>query len=99
MYLSLTRERAVEVTLIVPGVNGSDTTDIHTDYRSLAPRFGFAYTAHPNTVIRGGFGLVFFRDNTGPSVPFADLHPHQQHAASAASGLAVDLLSGRSSVV
>jgi hypothetical protein len=59
--------------IIVPGVNGgSDTAGINTDYRSIAPRFGFAYTPRSNTVVRGGFGLVFFRDNTGPSVPFAD---------------------------
>ena len=61
------------LSLIVPGVNGgSNTAGVKTDYHSLAPRFGFAYTAHPGTVVRGGFGLVFFRDNTGPSVPFAD---------------------------
>ncbi len=61
------------LSIIVPGVNGgSSTAGIETDYHSLAPRFGFAYTAHPGTVVRGGFGLVFFRDNTGPSVPFAD---------------------------
>jgi len=61
------------LSLIVPGINGgSDTAGINTDYRSLAPRLGFAWTAHTNTVLRGGVGLVYFRDNTGPSVPFAD---------------------------
>ncbi len=61
------------LSLIIPGVNGgSDSAGIRTDYHSLAPRFGFAYTAHPGTVVRGGFSLVFFRDNTGPSLPFAD---------------------------
>jgi len=61
------------LSLIIPGVNGgSDTAGINTDYRSLAPRFGFAYTPRVNTVVRGGFGLVFFRDNTGPSGPFAN---------------------------
>jgi len=61
------------LSLIIPGVNGgSDTAGINTDYHSLAPRFGFAWSVHPGTVVRGGFGLVFFRDNTGPSVPFAD---------------------------
>lgn len=61
------------LSLVIPGVNGgSDTAGINTDYHSLAPRFGFSYTPLPKTVVRGGFGLVFFRDNTGPSVPFAD---------------------------
>jgi hypothetical protein len=61
------------LSLIIPGVNGgSDTAGINTDYRSLAPRFGFAYTPRLNTVVRGGFGLVFFRDNTGPSLPFGN---------------------------
>ncbi len=59
--------------LIVPGVNGgSNTAGVQTDYKSIAPRFGFAANLRPGTVIRGGYGLVFFRDNTGPSVPFAN---------------------------
>jgi hypothetical protein len=45
---------------------------VQTDYKSFAPRFGFAANVRPGTVIRGGYGLVFFRDNTGPSVPFAN---------------------------
>ena len=59
--------------LIVPGINGgSDTAGVQTDYKSVAPRFGFAANVRPGAVIRGGYGLVFFRDNTGPSVPFAN---------------------------
>jgi hypothetical protein len=58
--------------ILVAGVNSSDTAGINTDYRSLAPRAGFAFNVQPGTVIRGGFGIVFFRDNTGPSVPFAN---------------------------
>ncbi len=56
----------------VAGGGASDTADITTDYHSIAPRVGIAYSANPRTVFRAGFGLVFFRDNTGPSVPFAD---------------------------
>jgi hypothetical protein len=58
--------------LLVAGVNTSSTGGIKTDYHSLAPRLGFAYNVTPGTVVRGGYGLVFFRDNTGPSVPFAN---------------------------
>lgn len=59
-------------TFRVAGQNASHTADIRTDYRSIAPRLGFSASVSPRTVVRGGFGIVFFRDNTGPSVPFAD---------------------------
>jgi len=58
--------------VLVAGVNASNTTGIQTDYRSIGPRFGFAANVRPGSVIRGGFGLVFYRDNTGPSVPFSN---------------------------
>ncbi|HEX5283457.1 MAG TPA: carboxypeptidase-like regulatory domain-containing protein [Bryocella sp.] len=58
--------------ILVAGINSSRTTGIQTDYRSFGPRFGFAANVRPGTVIRGGFGLVFYRDNTGPSVPFSN---------------------------
>ena len=58
--------------ILVAGVNSSATTGIETDYRSVAPRLGFAVNVTPATVVRGGYGLVFFRDNTGPGVPFAN---------------------------
>lgn len=58
--------------MLIGGVNASDTAGVVTDFRAVGPRAGFAYSATPRTVIRGGFGLVFFRDNTGPSVPFAN---------------------------
>ena len=59
--------------IVVAGQNGaSSTANIETDHRSIAPRFGFAASIGHDTVLRGGYGLVFFRDNTGPSVPFAD---------------------------
>lgn len=58
--------------ILVAGVNSSNTTGIRTDYRSVGPRLGFAANIRPGTVIRGGYGLVFFRDNTGPSVPFSN---------------------------
>lgn len=62
----------VTAKILVAGTNSSDTTNINTDYRSFAPRLGFAANIRTGTVVRGGFGLVFFRDNTGPSVPFAN---------------------------
>lgn len=57
---------------VAGGGGSSDTADIQTDYHSIAPRFGLAFSATPKTVLRAGYAIVFFRDNTGPSVPFAD---------------------------
>ena len=39
------------------------TAGIKTTYSNIAPRVGFALTPHPNTVVRGGFGLAFFPGN------------------------------------
>ena len=51
-------------TLLVAGVNGvSRTAGVPTDYSNFAPRLGFAYTAGPGTVIRGGFGMAWFPSN------------------------------------
>jgi hypothetical protein len=44
-----------------PGVSKYD--DIAVDYSNFAPRVGFAYTARPGTVVRGGFGLTFAPEN------------------------------------
>jgi hypothetical protein len=53
--------------LVGPGLPGtqksSPTGDIKTDYGDVAPRLGFAYTARPGTVVRGGYGLTFFPGN------------------------------------
>jgi hypothetical protein len=51
-----------------PGLPGpqqsSATAGILTDYSNLAPRLGFAWTARPGLVVRGGFGITFFPENT-----------------------------------
>jgi hypothetical protein len=50
--------------LKIAGVNGvSATTGIPTQYNNVAPRVGFAFSARPSTVIRGGYGLSYFPDN------------------------------------
>ena len=52
------------VCIIQAGVNGvSRSAGVHTDFSNAAPRFGFAYSATPSLVIRGGFGLAFFASN------------------------------------
>jgi hypothetical protein len=50
--------------ILVAGQNAGIHGGIKTDYSNLAPRFGFAYTPLPNTVIRGGFGLTYAPENT-----------------------------------
>jgi outer membrane receptor protein involved in Fe transport len=57
--------------LMVTNQNGvSASANVKADYGSLGPRIGFAATVAPNTVVRGGFGMIFYRDNTGMLVPF-----------------------------
>jgi hypothetical protein len=52
------------VSILQAGVNGvSRSAGVTTDYSNFAPRLGFAYSVHPGTVIRGGFGLAFFPVN------------------------------------
>jgi hypothetical protein len=54
----------VSSALKIAGVNGvSDTVDIPTQHNNVAPRLGFAYSARPSTVIRGGYGLSYFPGN------------------------------------
>jgi hypothetical protein len=55
---------ATSSALKIAGVNGvSDTAGIPTQHNNVAPRVGFAFSARPTTVIRGGYGLSYFPDN------------------------------------
>ncbi len=42
--------------------SGLDRSLVGTDYNNFAPRFGLAYRATPKTVVRGGFGVFYGRD-------------------------------------
>ncbi len=49
----------------LPGAQQSNSTaGVKTDWSDLAPRLGFAWTARPTLVVRGGFGITFFPENT-----------------------------------
>ena len=45
--------------LTFAGVNGEPSTLWKTNQNLLMPRFGFAYSLTPETVIRGGYGIFF----------------------------------------
>jgi hypothetical protein len=50
--------------LKIANVNGvNSNAGISTDYSNVAPRLGFSYSASPQTVIRGGFGISYFPGN------------------------------------
>lgn len=53
--------------LISPGLPGPQNTGktdgVSTNYRDIAPRFGFAATLPHDMVIRGGFGISYFPTN------------------------------------
>lgn len=41
------------------GVNGDPSRQFDTQWNRFAPRFSFAYSINPSTVIRGGYGVFF----------------------------------------
>ena len=51
------------------GVNSYPRTARELHWSNVAPRVGFAFLAHPNTVVRSGFGIVFI-DQSGITTPF-----------------------------
>ncbi len=51
------------------GVDGNAKSARETHYDNLGPRLGFAYSADQKTVVRSGFGIVFF-DQSGITTPF-----------------------------
>ena len=58
-------------TLLTAKQNGvSASCNVNTDFATLAPRFGFAANLGHDTVLRGGYGLVYYNDQTGPLYPF-----------------------------
>jgi hypothetical protein len=51
------------------GVNGNSRSARELHWGNVAPRIGFSYLLTPKTVVRSGFGIVFF-DQSGITTPF-----------------------------
>lgn len=60
------------------GVNGNPNRTWQTSYKSAAPRVGFSYSPYSNTVVRGGFGILFLPTPSVASAagPSATRRPH-----------------------
>ncbi len=41
----------------------SDRALVNPDYKDFGPRFGFAYSVTPKTVVRGGYGISYVHNN------------------------------------
>ena len=55
---------ATSSALNIAGLNGvSNTAGIATQYNNVGPRVGFAFSARPTTVLRGGYGISYFPGN------------------------------------
>jgi Carboxypeptidase regulatory-like domain/TonB dependent receptor len=55
---------ATNSALQIANVNGVNrSAGIGTSFDNVAPRLGFAFSARPSTVIRGGYGLSYFPGN------------------------------------
>lgn len=55
------------------GVGGNPRGIFNPSYSNFSPRLGFAYQLRPNTVIRGGYGMVYGQamDNPGAAPGFS----------------------------
>ncbi len=61
---ALTNFNPVTGKLAVANVGGVNKyAGLNTTYSNVAPRIGFALTAAPGTVIRGGFGMSYYQGN------------------------------------
>jgi len=59
----------VKADLLIAGQQGvSKSADVKADYGNFAPRLGLAYSPLSGTVIRGGFGISYYPDNTGGGI-------------------------------
>jgi hypothetical protein len=77
-------------------VSSTPTAGLKTTYTNFAPRVGYAYTFHPGTVVRGGFGLAYFPGNytsnaSLKNAPFNAVYSPSVNGQSCQSTLAVQI--------
>jgi hypothetical protein len=57
--------------LVSPFLTGAQHSNkyanVPVDYHNIAPRFGFAYSLPKNMVLRGGFGITYYPNTSGPN--------------------------------
>jgi Carboxypeptidase regulatory-like domain/TonB dependent receptor len=83
----------VSSALKIAGVNGvSDTVDIPTQHNNVAPRVGFAYSASPTVIIRGGYGLSYFPGNYTSNGDLKNVPFTSSNAPSCQATIAVQLI-------
>ena len=64
------------VASFLPIVRNGSPSLVHPDYRTFAPRFGFAYRITDPLVLRGGYGIFYGGQESGPfSFPSPGFNP------------------------
>lgn len=73
----------------IAGVNSNSAVGNYRDTNNFAPRFGFAFRARENTVIRGGYGVYFNTQGNGR----VSFRLHRQAPFGPVTAADIDLLS------
>ncbi|MGB7136605.1 MAG: TonB-dependent receptor [Acidobacteriaceae bacterium] len=74
-------------------VNHSDRFPYPRDLHNWQPRLGAAYAVHPNTVVRAGFGMIFFNTLESPfSSGYSQSTSYTYAANAAVNGTAVNTM-------
>ncbi|MDQ2833984.1 MAG: TonB-dependent receptor [Acidobacteriota bacterium] len=82
----------VSQALKIANVNGVNSqVNIPTDYRDVAPRVGFSWSLHPQTVLRGGYGISYFPGNYTSNADLKNAPFTSVYSPSCQSTLAVQI--------
>lgn len=75
-------------------VNGNNRFPYPRDLHNWQPRLGAAYAVNPNTVVRAGFGIIFFNTLESPfSSGFSQSTSYTYAANAAVNGTAINTMS------
>lgn len=74
-------------------VNSSDRYPYPKDLHNWQPRIGAAYQVHPNTVVRAGFGIIYFNTLETPfSSGYSQATSYTYAASAAENGTAINTM-------